>query len=331
MKVAVFSTKPYDEQFLNCANNEGKHELTFFESRLNCQTVKLAENFPCICTFVNDRLDADILQYLYDHGTKLLALRCAGFNNVDLKKAGSLGMTIARVPAYSPSSVAEHTIGLMLALSRKIHKAYNRTRDGNFSLDGLLGFDLKDKTAGVIGTGKIGAMVAKILLGFGCKVIAYDKFENDELKSLGIEYMQVGELLKKAKIISLHCPLFPETKHIINERAISEMKDGVMIINTSRGALLDTEAAIEGLKSGKIGALGLDVYEEEENFFFEDFSNRVIQDDVFARVLVFPNVIVTGHQAFFTSEAMNAIARETIDNITAFENGQRPPGLLEQQ
>lgn len=328
MKVAVFSTKTYDETFLNLANVGGKHSMTFFEPQLDIRTSRLGEKFPCVCTFVNDRLDADVLQHLFDFGTKLVALRCAGFNNVDLKKAKEIGMTLARVPAYSPGSIAEHAIGLILCLSRKIHKAYNRTREGNFSLNGLLGSDLTGKTVGTIGTGRIGALTAKILMGFGCDILAYDKYENEELKSLGAKYVEQEELFKRSDVISLHCPLFPETFHMINEKTISMMKRGVMIINTSRGALLDTEAAIDGLKSGKIGALGLDVYEEEEHFFFEDYSDKVIQDDVFARILTFPNVIITGHQAFFTAEAMQAIAEQTIANITAFEAGETPPGLI---
>lgn len=328
MRVAVFSTKPYDRQFLTAANRQAGHELVFFEPRLTAETCRLAEGFPAVCAFVNDVLDAFVLLHLAKHGTRLIALRCAGFNHVDLRAAEQLELTVTRVPAYSPEAVAEHTLALILALARRLHKAYNRVREGNFALEGLLGLDLHRQTVGIIGTGKIGTCVARILRGFGCTVLAYDPVLNSEMERLGVSYVGLEELFARSDIISLHCPLMPETHHLINEEAIARMKRGVMLINTSRGALIDTRAAIRGLKSGKIGAMALDVYEEEADLFYEDLSDQVIQDDVFARMLTFPNVIITAHQAFFTQGAMEAIARETLANITAFENGEVPPGLI---
>ena len=328
MKVAVFSTKSYDREFLSAANHETDHELVFFEPRLTPQTCRLADGFPAVCPFVNDQLDASVLLPLSRQGTELIALRSAGFNHVDLQAAEQLGMTVTRVPAYSPHGVAEHTVALMLALNRKIPRAYNRVREGNFALDGLLGFDFYGRTVGIIGTGKIGAVVAKIMTGFECRVLAYDVASNPDVEALGAKYVSTEELFAQSDIITLHCPLVPATYHIIDEEAIARMKRGVMLINTSRGALVDTRAVVRGLKSGKIGYLGLDVYEEEADLFFEDLSTRVIQDDVFSRMLTFPNVIITGHQAFFTRTALEAIARETLENVTAFEQGRRPPGLI---
>ncbi len=328
MKVALFSTKPYDREFFLAANHEAGHELVFFEPRLTDQTCPLAADFPAVCAFVNDQLDARVLLTLSRHGTRLIAMRCAGFNNVDLRSAEDLGLTVTRVPAYSPHAVAEHTLGLMLALARKLHKAYNRVREGNFALEGLLGEDLHTQTVGVIGTGKIGSIVAKWLAGFGCRVLAYDVAPNPELEASGVRYVSCEQIWSESDVITLHCPLVPSTHHLINEESLARMKRGVMLINTSRGALIDTRAVVRALKSGKIGALGLDVYEEEADLFFEDLSDKVIQDDVFSRMLTFPNVIITGHQAFFTRRAMEAIARETLQNITAFERGQRPPGLI---
>lgn len=328
MKVGIFSTKPYDREFLAAANREAGHELTFFEPRLNRDTVRLAEGFPAVCAFVNDELDAGVLLSLSRSGTRLVALRCAGFNQVDLKAAGQLGIAVTRVPAYSPDAVAEHTVALILTLARKTHKAHNRVREGNFALDGLLGFELRGRTVGVVGTGKIGAIVARILRGFDCEILAYDVAANPAVEALGVRYVSKEELFAQSDIITLHCPLLPATRHLINEESLARMKRGVMLINTSRGALVDTEAVIRALKSGKIGLLGLDVYEEEADLFFEDFSTQVIQDDVFARMLTFPNVLITAHQAFFTRQAMEAIARETLANITAFEQGKEPPGLI---
>ncbi len=328
MKVAVFSSKPYDREFLLAANQGVGHELVFFEPRLTRETAPLAAGFDVVCAFVNDELDAGVLLTLHRLGVRLVALRCAGFNQVDLKAANQLGITVARVPAYSPHAVAEHTVGLILALARKINKAYNRVREGNFALDGLLGMELSGRTVGVIGTGKIGAIVAQILRGFGCEILTHDIAVNPEVAKLA-RYVSLAELFGGSDIITLHCPLVPETRHLINEESLALMKRGVMLINTSRGALIDTEAVIRALKTGKIGLLGLDVYEEEADLFFEDLSTQVIQDDVFARMLTFPNVLITAHQAFFTRQALEAIARETLANITAFERGLPPPGLVD--
>jgi len=328
MKTAVFSTKSYDRQSFEDANRQAGHELVFFEPRLTYQTSRLADGFPAICAFVNDQLDARVLLALAKSGTRLIAMRCAGFNNVDLRSAAELDLTVARVPAYSPRAVAEHTLGLILSLARKLHKAYNRVREGNFALEGLLGIELHGRTAGVIGTGRIGAAVARLLIGFGCRVLAYDVTENEELQAAGVRYVALDELFGESDLITLHCPLIPATFHLIDDETLAKMKPGVMLINTSRGKLIDTEAAARALKSGKIGSLALDVYEEEADLFYEDLSDRVIQDDVFARMLTFPNVIITGHQAFFTGNALRAIAEETLANITAFEQGRRPPGLI---
>jgi D-lactate dehydrogenase len=321
VRVAVFSARSYDREFLTSAN-ASRHELHFFEPHLNEQTATLAAGFSAVCVFVNDHANANTIAKLAAEGIRLIALRCAGYNNVDLKAATAHQLTVVRVPGYSPYAVAEHTIGLMLALNRKLHRAYNRVREGNFALDGLLGFDVHGKRVGIIGTGKIGTVVAKMLIGFGCEVLAFDPVENDECRAVGVRYVKLDELLATADIITLHCPLTPENKHMINAQALERMRDGVMLINTSRGALIDTLAVIEALKSGKIAHLGLDVYEEEEEIFFEDRSGLIIPDDVFARLLTFPNVIITGHQAFFTREALENIAATTIDNITKFEDGQ---------
>jgi D-lactate dehydrogenase len=321
MKTAVFSAKTYDREFLSVANGS-RHELHFFEPHLNEETVGLAAGFGAVCVFVNDQVNAAVIARLRSLGVRLIALRCAGYNNVDLAAAKKHGVTVVRVPAYSPYAVAEHTIALMLALNRKLHRAYNRVREGNFALDGLVGFDMHGKTVGVIGTGQIGTVLAKILTGFTCPTLAFDPFPSATCRSLGVRYIELNELLAQSDIITLHCPLTPENKHMINAAAIATMKTDVMLINTSRGALLDTIAVIEALKSGKIGYLGLDVYEEEEEIFFEDRSGLILSDDVFARLLTFPNVIITGHQAFFTREALENIAATTMKNITRFEQGQ---------
>lgn len=325
MKIAVFSSQSYDREFLEKANQKHHHELVFFESRLNQENKLLASGFPAICTFVNDQLDEEALQEIAKNGTRLIALRCAGFNQIDIKTAQELGLTIVRVPAYSPYAVAEHTVGLILTLNRKIHRAFNRVREGNFSLEGLLGFDLKGKKVGIIGTGKIGAITAQILQGFGCHLFGYDLYPNPECEIMGMKYLSIPEIFAEADIISLHCPLTPKTYHLINDEGIAQMKKGVMLINTSRGALIDTKAVIRGLKSGKIGNLGLDVYEQETDLFFQDLSNEVIQDDVFQRLLTFPNVLITAHQAFFTEEALTNIAETTLQNISDFEQGR--PGV----
>lgn len=323
MKVAVFSTKPYDRQFFTDANQTFGHELTWFEPHLDQYTAALAQGVDAVCVFVNDIVDAATLQILATNGIRCIALRCAGYNNVDLNTARALGMNVVRVPAYSPHAVAEHTIGLLLAVNRKIHRAYNRTREGNFALDGLLGFDLFGLTAGVIGTGRIGFNVARILRGFGCRVIATDPMPNEECKAFGVEYVDIDVLLKESDIITLHCPLTPDSRHLISVEAIAKMKTGVTLINTSRGALVDARALIAGLKSGKIGNLALDVYEEEGDLFFEDLSNTVIQDDVFTRLTTFPNVLITGHQAFFTRNALENIAQTTLANLSDVEAGKR--------
>jgi D-lactate dehydrogenase len=319
VKIAVFNTKPYTQDFMEPAAKAAGFDFVFFEPRLHAKTCVLARGFDGVCVFVNDQLDSEVLQQLATDGIRLIALRCAGFNNVDLKAAGELGMTVVRVPAYSPYAVAEHTAALILSLNRKIHKAYNRVREANFSLENLLGFDLNGRDAGIVGTGKIGAVTAKILHGFGCKLKFFDLTENPDCAQLG-EYVAMDQLLSESDIISLHCPLTPDTKYLIDETTVAKMRRGVMLINTSRGQLIKTQAVIDGLKSGRIGYLGLDVYEEEADLFFEDLSHRVIQDDAFTRLLTFPNVIITGHQAFFTEDAMSEIARVTMNNIRDFAN-----------
>ena len=320
MKVAVFSARKYDIEFLSAANHS-RHELCFLEPHLSAQTAGLAKGFGAVCVFVNDRIDDAVVAALSQSGVRLIALRCAGYNNLDLESASKHNLTVVRVPRYSPHAVAEHTLGLILGLNRNLHRAYNRVREGNFALDGLLGFDLHGKTVGIIGTGKIGAVVARILGGFGCEVLAFDPVPNESCRSFGTTYVALEELLERSAIITLHCPLTPENKHMIDAPAVRIMRNGVMLINTSRGALIDTVAVIEALKRGKIGYLGLDVYEEEEEIFFEDRSDLIISDDVFSRLLTFPNVIITGHQAFFTREALENIATTTINNITRFESG----------
>ncbi|MEO8351620.1 MAG: 2-hydroxyacid dehydrogenase [Chthoniobacteraceae bacterium] len=318
MKVAVFSTKSYDREFLAAAN-AGAHDLHFLDAHLDESTAVLAAGYDAICVFVNDAVNAPVLAQMAAGGTRLIALRCAGFNNVDLPAAARRGMAVVRVPAYSPHSVAEHTIGLILALNRQLHRAYNRVREGNFALDGLLGFDLRGRIAGLIGTGQIGAVGAKLLRGFDCEVLAFDPFQTPDCLALGVRYVPLDELFKRSDIISLHCPLLPENHHIIDASALARMKTGAMLINTSRGALIDTLAVIDALKSGQLGYLGLDVYEEEGGIFFEDLSSTIIRDDVFMRLLTFPNVLITGHQAFFTRNALEKIASTTIANMTEFE------------
>ncbi|GAA4445579.1 2-hydroxyacid dehydrogenase [Pontibacter saemangeumensis] len=318
MDVLFFSSKPYDEQFFARANQEFGYNLKFLEVHLQQSTAILAKGYKVACVFVNDTVDAEVLQILAEQGVQLIALRCAGFNNVDLKAAEALGMKVVRVPAYSPYSVAEHTLALILTLNRKTHRAYNRVKEGNFALNGLMGFDLHGKTAGLIGLGKIGLVTAKILKGFGCRVLGYDIAKPAECERIGIEFTDLKTIYAESDIISLHCPLTPATYHIINADSISEMKKGVMLINTSRGALIDAVAVIDGLKSEQISYLGLDVYEEEADLFFEDLSEKVIQDDIFMRLLSFNNVLITGHQAFFTSNALHKIAEITLENIAAF-------------
>ena len=322
MKVTLFSSKPYDEAFLKRLNPSFGHEWVFIENRLNPQTAHFAYGSPAVCAFVNDVLDATTLEKLAHGGTRFIAMRCAGYNNVDLAAAQSLGLQVARVPAYSPFAVAEHAVALFLSLNRHVHKAYNRVRDGNFSIDGLIGHDVHGMTVGVIGTGSIGRIFVRIMSGFGCEVLAYDVAPDPDCLQLGVRYVELHELFARSQAISLHCPLTPQTYHLINEQSLARMRDGVFLINTSRGALIDTEAVMAAIKSSKIGGLALDVYEEESALFFEDRSVGIIQDDVFMRLTTFPNVLVTGHQAFFTHEAMTNIAQTTLSNLADFEAGR---------
>jgi len=322
MKIAVFSAKHYDREFLEAANAAEGHQLKYYEAALDAESAGLAAGCDAVCIFVNDKCDADVLSELQRGGTRLVALRCTGFNNVDLQAAASLGIKVVRVVDYSPYSVAEHAVALLQAINRKIHRAYNRTRDSNFALDGLMGFDLHGKSVAVIGTGKIGRVFTKIMLGFGCNVIGHDKYPSPEFEALGAHYAAPGEIARDADIISLHCPLTPETYHIINADTIARAKRGALLINTSRGGLVDTEAVIEGLKSGQIGGFAADVYEQEADLFFRDLSSVVVTDDVLQRLISFPNVIVTGHQAFFTREAITTICETTLRSVTQFMQGQ---------
>ncbi len=321
MQIAVFSTKPYDREHLEGANKAHGHGLTFYEAHLTPGTAVLAAGVPCVCAFVSDHLDREVLGILADGGTRLIALRSAGFNHVDTQAAAALGLTVCRVPAYSPHAVAEHAAGLILTLDRKFHRAYARVREANFSLHGLMGFDLCTRTVGVVGTGRIGAVFARIMRGFGCDLVGYDVAPSPECEALGMRYTDLDDLFRTADIVSLHCPLTPETRHMVDRHRLSLMKRGAMLINTGRGALIDTRAVIAALKTGHLGHLGLDVYEEEEDLFFEDRSLTVVKDDVFMRLLTFPNVVVTAHQGFFTEEALRAIAETTLANVTAFERG----------
>lgn len=322
MRIAVFSAKSYDQHFLDDANN-GRHELSYFETKLHVDTAKLAQGFDAVCVFVNDILDAAALSQLSDLGVQLVALRCTGFNNVDLRAAHAVGISIVRVPSYSPESVAEFTVGLLLSLERKIHRAWARVREDNFELEGLLGRMIHGRTVGVIGTGRIGVLVARILrAGFGCQVLACDLVENPDLQAIGVQYVSREQLLTESDIITLHCPLTPETHHLIDAEAIAGARPRLVIVNTSRGALIDTTALIQGLKAGKLSGVVLDVYEQEGDLFFTDLSNEIVQDDTFQRLLTFPNVLVTGHQAFFTETALAAIAQTTLSNITTFERGE---------
>lgn len=328
MKIAFFSAKPYDRRFFEAANGEHRHEIVFLEARLTPATASLATGHTVVCAFVNDILNAEVLELLHAGGARLIALRSAGFNHVDLETARRLRLCVVHVPRYSPHAVAEHTLALILALNRNIHRAYNRVREGNFSIDGLLGFDLHGKTAGLIGVGKIGFCVARILHGFGCRVLVVDPEPLPEALEETALPCSLEHMLAEADIISLHCPLTPATRHIIEAGSIARMKHGVMLINTSRGALVDTSAVIDGLLSGRIGYLGLDVYEDEAELFYEDRSNRLIADNVFSRLLTLPNVLITGHQAFFTSEAVATIAATTLQSVTDFAAGRPAPFAL---
>jgi D-lactate dehydrogenase len=323
MRISVFSAKPYDRTSLGQANanRAAPHDLMFLEPHLSAHTAVLAQGSDAVCAFVNDTLDAPTLTALAGQGVRLVLMRCAGFNNVDVAAAEKLGLAIGRVPAYSPYAVAEHTIALLLGLNRQLHRAHNRVREGNFTLDGLMGFDMHGKTVGVIGTGRIGICVIRIFKGLGCKVLAYDPFPSDEA---GVDYVPLAEVLAQSRVVSLHCPLTPDSKHMIDARALATMQRGAILVNTSRGALIDTRAVIEALKTGQLGGLALDVYEEEGDLFFENLSGQVLQDDVFARLLTFPNVLITGHQAFFTAEALEAIAQTTLDNADAMASDGAP-------
>uniref|UniRef100_A0A7C3R0V4 2-hydroxyacid dehydrogenase n=1 Tax=Leptospirillum ferriphilum TaxID=178606 RepID=A0A7C3R0V4_9BACT len=322
MKCLVTSARPYDRAFLEKAN-DNRHELFFVESRLDRSTVSLARGFPAVCPFVDDRLDAECVRVLFEGGTRILALRSTGYNNVDLDAARSSGMTVMRVREYSPFAVAEFALGLMLVLNRHIHRAYNRVREGNFLLDGFLGFDMHGRTAGIVGTGKIGTALARILSGMGCRILGFDARPSPACLSLGMEYRPLGSLLAESDIVSLHLPLQPETRHIIDREALDRMKPTAMLVNTSRGGLIDSAALVDALKARKIGAVGLDVYEEEAGLYFRDHGEENIDDDVFARLLTFSNVVVTGHQAYFTRDAMEEIARTTLSNLDDFEASRK--------
>ena len=328
MRTILFSSQTYDRDSFTAAVQPESVQLHFQPARLSLDTAALAHGYEVVCPFINDDLSAPVLEQLADGGTQLIALRSAGFNHVDLPAAKRLGLSVVRVPAYSPHAVAEHAVALILALNRRLHRAYNRTREGDFTLHGLTGFDLVGKTVGVVGTGQIGATFGKIMAGFGCKLLCFDPYPNAQLLALGAQYVSLPELLAGSHIISLHCPLTADNKHLINSQSLATLKHGAMLINTGRGALVNTPALIEALKSGQLGYLGLDVYEEEAQLFFEDRSDLPLQDDVLARLLTFPNVIITAHQAFLTREALSAIAGTTLDNIAAWSNGT-PQNLIE--
>lgn len=327
MRCLVTSARPYDQQFLSAAN-DGRHELVFVETALNADTAFIAQGYPALCLFVGDTLDAKTLETIARLGTKLLVLRSTGFNHVDISAAGKHGITVMRVRDYSPYAVAEYAVGLMLTLNRHLHKAYNRVRDGNLLLDGLLGFDMHGKTVGIVGTGKIGTALARILHGMGCHLLGYDTVLNPACQELGVAYVSLETLLAKSHIVSLHVPLFPETRHLMNAERFALMPEGAMLINTSRGALIDTTALIAALKSRHLGAIGLDVYEEEADLYFKNHCDDIICDDSFERLLTFPNVVITGHQAFFTREAMKTIANTTIQNLDDYSTGRDSPNLV---
>ena len=320
MKIAFFSSKIYDKIYFNRYNTY--HELKYFENPLNAESVDLANGYDGVCVFVNDQLNAEVIAQLAARNIKIIALRCAGFNNVDLQAAQKQGIAVVRVPAYSPHAVAEHAVALIMTLNRKTHKAYNRVREGNFSLERLTGFDLYGKTVGVVGTGKIGEAFAFIMKGFGCKVLAYDIHPNPVLINAGVQFVELDELFAQSDVISLHCPLTPQTNRLINSESLEKMKPNAMLINTSRGGLIDTKAVINALKNGKLGYLGIDVYEQEADLFFNDFSESIIQDDMLMRLMSFPNVLITAHQGFFTEEALTQIAQVTLQNLSDFENNQ---------
>jgi len=323
MRIAFFDTHRFEREHFERGNRAHGHELVWFDARLTRTTAALARGSPSVCCFVNDRLDDAALDALVEGGTRLVALRSAGYNHVDLLAAERLGLVVVRVPEYSPHAVAEHAVALVLALDRKIHRAHARVREGNFSLEGLVGFDLFGKAVGLVGTGRIGRAAAQIFAGFGCRVLAHDVAPDAELsRDARVRYLPLDALYAEADIVSLHVPLTPATRHMIDAAALARMKRGVMLVNTSRGALIDTRALIDGLKSGHVGYAGLDVYEEEEGVFFRDLSDMVLQDDVLARLMTFPNVVITAHQAFLTREALTNIAAVTLENVSAFEQGR---------
>jgi D-lactate dehydrogenase len=322
MKTAVFSTRRYDRTMLGRANGPAGHELHFFDERLTEDSAQLAEGCEAVCVFVNDAVDVKVLAILARNGTRLLATRSTGYNHIDTVAAEQHGIAVVRVTDYSPYSVAEFAVGLLLAVNRKIVRASVRTRDGNFELDGLMGMDLHGKTVGVVGTGKIGTIFAKIMTGFGCRVLGYDPFRNPAFEAAGGRYVSQDEKLSSCDVVSLHCPLTEQTRHIVNAETLARAKPGSILVNTSRGGLVDTEAAIEALKTGQLGGMAIDVYEQESKLFFQDLSSTIICDDIIQRLVSFPNVIVTGHQAFFTTEAIGQIMQTTIESITAFERGE---------
>lgn len=322
MRVALYSSRPFERAFLDAANAHAGHELVRIEAPLTLETAPLAKGFQAVSIFAGDDASAPVLEVLHAAGTRLLALRSAGFNHVDVARAQGMGIVVMRVPAYSPNAVAEHALALMLTLNRKTHRAYNRVREQNFSIEGLMGFDMHGKTVGLVGTGRIGAALARALVGLGCRVLGADPFPNESCVSIGVRYVALEALLAESDIVSLHCPLTPQTRHLIDAAALGQMKPGAMLINTCRGAVVDTRALIQSLKDGRLGAVGLDVYEEEGDLFFQDLSDRALHDDVFVRLMTFPNVLITSHQGFFTREACAAIAQTTIENISAFESGQ---------
>jgi len=327
MKVLVYSNRPYDRDFLEAANSQ-RHRIDYTEVRLEEQTAVLARSYEAICCFVSDTISSVVLERLHEGNTTLILLRSTGFNNIDLEAAERLGFTVMRVSNYSPYAVAEFAAGMVLAMNRNIHRAYQRVREGNFRLDGLLGFDLHAKTTGIIGTGRIGSIFAKIMKGFGCNLLGFDKYPNKDCLEIGMQYVSLKELLERSDIVSLHAPLTPETRHLINRDTLALLKEGAMLVNTSRGALVDTEALIPYLKRCRVCAVCLDVYEEEENIYYQDLSNEVITDDVISRLMTFPNVLITGHQAFFTKEAMKAIAQTTLRNIDDFDAGRTNENVL---
>ncbi|HTJ77825.1 MAG TPA: 2-hydroxyacid dehydrogenase [Rariglobus sp.] len=325
MNIAVFSAKSYDREYLGTANSVSKHRLIFCDTRLMADTVALAEGCEVVCAFVNDRLDAEVVTLLAKGGTRLIAMRCAGYNNVDLYAAASHGVTVVNVPSYSPHAVAEHAVALLLTLNRRIHQAYARVLRGDFALDGLIGFDLCGKTVGLVGTGRIGTITGQILQGFGCRVLASDPFATAEARKAGFTFCDLDELLAQSDIVSLHCPLTPATRHIINADRLARMKRGATLLNTSRGGLIDTPAVIDALESGQLGRLGLDVYENEACFFYDDHSERPLPDQTLAHLISLPNVLLTGHQGFLTHEALTNIAETTFRSIDDFSSG-RPCG-----